>query len=311
MSIVLVLHRVMNSLSSQDSSLAGYTVGAMLARNAASDGEVCTGSPPATMRHGRARRSRNRSLARRLLRPTVIAQAVAIVGIVLIGASVARSKQDPHVGTTPLGVGSRDRLAICIQPAEGLTLDPGDAIAAARAAFAELEKSPGWSPYAPYAVGGPAIDMGCPGLPALFRPILGQYPPSHPTNFRETVAATVVETPSPYRAFVIVMPDHRLSEVLVPELRGRRSTEETMCPDNNCVEVSVGIYISHSELLDPARLSSALAVSLGIRESGTSGQPSPSPRSQGPSVGWTPVPLTPKPERTLTPKDLEDLNRPR
>lgn len=263
------------------------------------------------MKNGRSRRPRRRPSVRRLLRPTVIAQLVAILAIVLIGASVARSKQESQVGTTPLGVGTRDRLATCIQPVEGLTLEPGEAILAAQAAFTEIEKSPGWIPYAPYAVGGTVIDMGCPGQPALFRPILGQYPPSRPTNFRETVAATAVENPSPYRAFVIVMPDQRLSEVLVPELRGRRSTEETVCPDNSCAEVTVGIYVSHSELMDSVRLSSAIAIALGIREYVPSGQPSPSPRSQGPAVGWTPVPLTPKPERTLTPKDLEDLQRAR
>ena len=69
-----------------------------------------------------ARESRHSSWLRRLLLPTVVAQVVAIGAIILVGASVARSKQESTVGTTPLGVGSRDRLAICIQPTEGLTL---------------------------------------------------------------------------------------------------------------------------------------------------------------------------------------------
>jgi hypothetical protein len=263
------------------------------------------------MKRARSGRSPGARRTRRWLRPAVVAQIVAVVALVLIGASAVRSNQEQQIGTTPLGVGTRDRLAICVQAAEGLTLERDEAIAAAQAAFAELEKSPGWAVYAPFAIGGPQIDLGCPSQPALFRPILGQYPPARPTNFRETVAATVVDTPSPYRAFIVVMPDQRLSEVLVPELRGRRSTEETVCPDSNCAEVTVGIYISHSEFIDPARLGSALAIALGIRESVASGQPSPSPRTQGPAVGWTPVPLTPKPERTLTAKDLEDLNRPR
>jgi len=249
----------------------------------------------------------HQSSARRLLRPTVIAQIVAIGAIILVGASVARSKQESQIGTTPLGVGSRDRLAICIQPAEGLTLGRDEAVAAAQAAFTELEKNPNWAVYAPYAVGGPRIDMDCPGQPSLFRPILGQYPPNRPIHIRETVAATAVDTPSPYRAFIVVMPDRRLSEVLVGELRGRRSTEETVCGDSGCAEVTVGMYVSRSEFVDSSALSNALAIALGMSNPVTEGRPSPSPDYLIGDENSTPLPRAPKPERTLTPKEIEDF----
>jgi hypothetical protein len=122
----------------------------------------------------------------------MLAQLTGALAVVLIGASVARSHQELQVSTSPLGVGSRDRLAICSQPAEGLTLDRDEAVAAGRAAFAELEKNPSWTAYAPYTVGGPVIDIGCPTVPAMFRPILGQYPSSRPISPREIVAAAVL-----------------------------------------------------------------------------------------------------------------------
>jgi len=74
---------------------------------------------------------------RRVRRPLLIPM-IALIAVAFIGVSVARSKQESQIGTSPLSVGTRDRLAICIQPVEGLTLEPGEAVLAAQAAFTEL-----------------------------------------------------------------------------------------------------------------------------------------------------------------------------
>lgn len=202
-----------------------------------------------------ARESRHSSWLRRLLLPTVVAQVVAIGAIILVGASVARSKQESTVGTTPLGVGSRDRLAICIQPTEGLTLGNDEAIAVAEAAFAELEKHPGWPVYAPYAVGGPQVDLDCPTVPTFLRLVDSSFPPSTPTTRPGRSAATVVRTPGPYRTYVVVLPDARLTVLLVPDLLGRRSAEEDMCEGASCAEVtSASTYQSLSFAIPCASL---------------------------------------------------------
>src|SRR5215210_9355514 len=96
----------------------------------------------------------------RTWRRNALIQVIAGAALLLVGASVARSNQEPQIGTTPLGIGSRDRLAICIQPAEGAMIDKAEAVSAVQAAFSDLEKIPTWGVYAPYAVGGPQIDLG-------------------------------------------------------------------------------------------------------------------------------------------------------
>jgi hypothetical protein len=266
------------------------------------------------MKRARPGRSVAARRPRRWVRPALVAQMVAILAIVLIGASVARSKQESQIGTTPLGVGTRDRLAICIQPAEGLTLGKDEAASAVQAAFPEVEMNPGWAVYAPYAVGGPQIDLGCPTVPAFFRPTDNSYPPSSPTSRPGRLAATVVQSPGPYRTYVIVLPDARLSAVLVSDLLGRRSAEEDMCGGASCAEVTSGIYISESEFRNPSRLAAALVVGLGISDTVVaSPQPSPSPRVRR-GIGaenYTPIPRTPKPSGTLTPKQKEFLELPR
>lgn len=256
----------------------------------------------------------SRRPARRLLRPAVIAQVVAVLAVILIGVSVARSSQEPQVGTTPLGVSTRDRLAVCIQEAEGLKLDPDAAAKAARAAFAELEKNPNWAVYAPYAVGGPQIDLGCPTVPTFLRPIDNGYPPSSPTSRPGRLAATVVQTAGPYRTYVVVFPDARLAAVLISDLVARRSAEEDMCEGASCAEVTSGIYISESEFRDHVRLAEALAVGLGISDAvGLSPQipPSPQVRRGIGAENFTPIPRAPKPDGTLTPKQKEFLELPR
>lgn len=255
------------------------------------------------------RRSRtNERRTRRNWRRSALLQGLVVAAVVLVGASVARSAQESQVGRSPLGVDTRDRLAVCIQLMEDVQFDTDIAIGSAHAAFAELEKYPRWSWYAPYAVGGVQIDLGCPTIPILFRPLIGVYPPSQPQTRPGSAAGTIVETASPYRSYVVVLPDKRMSEVLVPELEGRRSTEETLCPDNNCVEVTSGIYVSRTEFLNPSILGAALAIGLGIDGQATEASPSPLPDRGIGAENYTPSPRTPKPTGSPDPR-WRDLPR--
>lgn len=152
---------------------------------------------------------------------------------------------------------SRERLAVCIQAAEGADLDISVARRAVEDALARIARGPEWAA-AGLDVAPPAVAVGCPSAPFLLtsgRPSTGK--PAGDPELQE------VKEASEYRVFLFVLPPPVIDD-LFPDGTVRVEPQEFLCDRGTCAEVTTGLYLTPGEVNDPETLSQWLARALGL-----------------------------------------------
>jgi hypothetical protein len=169
--------------------------------------------------------------------------------------------------TDQLIVPSRDGLSICVDlgGTGGPLLPSPVAVASIRAALDQIAQHPLWAE-AGYAKRPPVVSVGCPVASVIMAPEIKRQGSS-----RLNVPRRRVDNASPFRVWVVVLPDQRVSEVFAdtpPYLRSE--PEEIACEDAApahhpvCRAVSLGAYLTAAEFGDNLTLLRALTFALNL-----------------------------------------------
>jgi hypothetical protein len=195
---------------------------------------------------------------------------LVILGLVAAIVSLIVTRQSPpgHVELSGGGllVASRDRLAICIKPVAGASVNSARARSAVEDALQELARDPRWS-QAAYAKTPPAVDVNCSEEPAIFAPTVTVTTGSAQSS-RLHVGRRDVTAPSKYLTIVFVLPDDLMERyffgLTASEFaKYRNESEELVCEGHVCIEVTRGLYLLSHEIIDPPLVLSALRKVLG------------------------------------------------
>jgi hypothetical protein len=153
---------------------------------------------------------------------------------------------------------SRNQLAVCVHAAAGASFGADEARTRVQAALTDVIRDPLWSGDA--KTGLPVVDIGCPSEPYLLQPGVsyGGKPIGDPS-------VQAVETASPYRVFVFVLPPAELSRIFGDTGSSIRvEPQEFLCEGDVCAEVTTGLYLSPEELADPDFLEGWPRKTLGL-----------------------------------------------
>jgi hypothetical protein len=104
------------------------------------------------------------------------------------------------------------------------------------------------------------VNAGCPTGPSLYDEIAGP-------EFGEYVADNQgrwVDQASPYRVHVYVLPEEEILRVVGPPENIHSGTEELVCAEDSCTEVTDGLYVSATRLDNMALLVRELSFDLGL-----------------------------------------------
>jgi hypothetical protein len=100
------------------------------------------------------------------------------------------------------------------------------------------------------------VEIGCPSARA-------PVDPDSDGTIR-WVAGYVVEVPSSYLVFYFVLPDAD-AQTFWGEWDTMRAPQEMLCSGDSCVEVTVGLYMAESDVLDPVAVQDATRDAVGLR----------------------------------------------
>jgi hypothetical protein len=103
------------------------------------------------------------------------------------------------------------------------------------------------------------VDVGCPAPP----------PPRTDLGTREPIGglnAPNVEVPSKYLLFVFVMPDDEAA-AFVGRAPWQSTSQEYLCAGDDCVGVTLGVYVGVNQASDPAKLRPIIRNAIAIRDS--------------------------------------------
>lgn len=142
----------------------------------------------------------------------------------------------------PLG---RPRLEVCVQNMDGTVVEP-EVMDKITTAFKEVKKHRDFEAAGLNAGGGPKLKAGCPSGPTL----------------KENKARKVTK-PSPEFTFIFIASEEDLKGVLF-KYYPRVKSQETMCKEDSCTEVTKALYLTPQEIGDPAKLIPALTFGVGL-----------------------------------------------
>jgi hypothetical protein len=192
---------------------------------------------------------------------------VAIGGVAVLAsiqyASASRHSREIEPTQDGLLITSRDRLAVCAQGIDGVTLRPDDARAHLSTAFSALANDPAWG-------GGgfdraPAVvEAGCPEPPVILRPGVQAE-----RNRRRIPGSLLTDAPSRFLVFVFVSSQSLIDRTFLGDPAfARTEIEQIYCfgasGPSSCLAVTKGLYLTAEEFRDRTELSVALGNAIGL-----------------------------------------------
>ncbi len=192
---------------------------------------------------------------------TAIIIAVAVVTLLIlnaVGGSAQQGARDQPSDNLLL-VTDRQDLRICVDVWGVDRAEAEKSQAVIQALWIQVTQAADWSA-AKLDTSIPVVDIGCPGPPELFQ--RGNYP-DEPPSFLDTPGRLVADA-SPYRVHVYVASADALNAV--QGYPGERlAPEERLALGSISPEVTTGLYISPSDLDDPALMVRWLRRSVGVK----------------------------------------------
>lgn len=192
-----------------------------------------------------------------------IVPALALVfAAVLVAGGVFWSTKDSESETaervnSPLITGDRDRVAVCVEDLREKAND-SDREELFEQAIAAVEKRPEW-PRANLDGVGTSVSFGCRATPYL----LSEGIRFENGGFVEMDNFGATDKPSQFRVMVFILDDEQIDRMFTDSPL-RTATQESVCSDGVCAEVTSGLYLKASETEDPALLEQRLAEAIGL-----------------------------------------------
>lgn len=191
----------------------------------------------------------------------VVVVAVATLFVLdVVGGSAQQSPKDALRGDSVLLVADRSTLAICVEPVQVEAKFADEAKARIEELMPSIEKHQFWD-LAGLEGLTPVVDIGCPGPPQLLQPT-----PASLGEVRDPFVNTRrVNNASPYKIHVYIVPETVLDAIPGIHLQ-RRAVEESICfrGNNECVEVTTGLYLTAKDLGDSAFMYAQLVRVIGL-----------------------------------------------
>jgi hypothetical protein len=173
---------------------------------------------------------------------------------IVVGLALAVVTFNVVMGSTIYSHGhERSEVALCVQSEEPGTAT-ADAVALVQKAMTSVSKHSNWTLGA-YKDQPIRVDAGCPNTPYLLEP--GAV---HPVLFG---GAPPTGKPGRYQAYVVVVPDEKISE-LFGDSSVRIAPQEMECMGHHCWEVTAALYLTKDELNTPEKLEDGLLRVLGV-----------------------------------------------
>lgn len=217
----------------------------------------------------RTARSQSRSSILRLMLALIAAAAVLISQK---SPSIALGDDQVQLTQDGLLISSRDRLAVCVQGIQNVSIDGPEAEGRLAAALAELANDPIWSA-AGFARAAPEAAVGCPEPPVLLRDGVVAQP-----NFRQVPGSILAESPSKFLVFLFVAPPAFIESMFIDGPASsptspsppyfRLEHEQLHCFGGSrtgpCVVVTSGLYLTPDEFRDHDTLVVAMGNAIGL-----------------------------------------------
>jgi hypothetical protein len=178
-------------------------------------------------------------------------------------ANASPQFEDLRLTQDGLLISSRDRLAICAQGIDGVTLDPDDVQVRIGATLVMLSKDPMWTA-AGFDKALPLVEAGCPELAVILRPGVQAE-----RNRRRIPGSLLTDTPSKFLVFVFVASPPLIERTFLGDPPYFRiEIEQLACVGgpgaSPCVAVTHGLYLNPEEFQDPRALADALGHAIGL-----------------------------------------------
>lgn len=188
-----------------------------------------------------------------MIRPTKITMLI-VLALCALGAWSLAFLTHSNASAHPGGPPGRTRLEICVQNVDGSTV-LSTVMDKITTAFKEVKKHRDFEAAGLNAGGGPKFKIGCPSGPTI----------------KENKAHKVTKHSAEF-TFIFIASEAELQAVPFKHYP-RVKSQETMCEEDVCAEVTKALYLTPQEINDPAKLVPALAFGVGL-------MPTDSPQSQ-------------------------------
>lgn len=206
-------------------------------------------------------RFRNRLLAALLMTTVgIISLIVTLVAIDLATDDGAAGQADYRYVGGFLLTSNRSELAICVDTIDVDQSVAGAAISSIEEVWPLVEAHRTWAKVASQYTARQRVDPGCPDTPVIVGPRATSEPPSQ------------------YRVHVYVAQSNLVYNA--PELRnGRLTSEQELCFEDDCLQVTTGLYITPEEMPNIPLMAAYVEQSLGLRPPGPINLPPAEPTS--------------------------------
>lgn len=210
-----------------------------------------------------------------LIAACTLAAVLGMVIVQIVGAGDSEGGSE-YVGGYLLT--DRENLAICFDVIDKDQAWAETALQSTQAVWQELSEDPAWDAWGEHFP-SPTFDVGCPGTPVVLMD--GLRP---------------VDSASKYSLHTYVVADGFLDDGKTALSR----LEQLICEQDNCVEVTKGLYITERVAADPQLLLPYLKVALRLARTGPIDEPADTPVQSSASPDPTPG-LEPTSTQVTTP----------
>jgi hypothetical protein len=193
----------------------------------------------------------------RLLRAlTLLVFAGALGGAILLASTMLGESSPPtQIKEGLLSTTNRDRLALCVQAVGVDSALQAEAKSHIEKLLPQLEQHPNWALSGLEDTPPPVVDDGCPTADAaLLRP---------GADVKGGAPGSAVAEPSPYQAFVFILPQSEIDRLF--EGWPLRSVSQELLREGDVgLPVTTGIYMSIEEIRSPSFLSDTMVKGIGL-----------------------------------------------